>query len=135
MTGDLMRAFIATAVLCLAALACLTYAARSEPIYCYASYYWQGQKTANGESFKPDGKTCAHKTIQFHTKVKVTNLRNGKSTVCRVNDRGPYVAKRCVDLSRGAARDIGMLVAGVVPVSIEIVGCAPRLTGAALAGC
>jgi rare lipoprotein A len=93
----------------------------ADPIYCYASYYWQGQKTANGESYKPDGISCAHKTMRFGTVVRVTNLRNGKSTICRVNDRGPYIAKRCIDLSRGAARAVGMLEAGVVPVQIDII--------------
>jgi rare lipoprotein A len=101
-----------------------------------ASYYWQGTKTANGERYNPDGISCAHRTIQFGTKVRVTNKRNGKSVVCRVNDRGPAKwTGREIDLSRGAAREIGMLVAGVVPVRIEIVGCAPRLTGMLLARC
>lgn len=99
-----------------------TMIARSDPIYCYASYYWQDQKTATGERFKPEGITCAHKTIRFGTTLRVTNIRNGRSTTCRVNDRGPYIAKRCIDLSRGAARQVGMITAGVVPVKIEIVG-------------
>ena len=84
-----------------------------------ASYYWQGQRTANGEAFKPDGISCAHKTLPFNTRIRVTNLNNGKSVVCRVNDRGPFIAGRVVDLSRGAARAINMTGAGVVPVRVE----------------
>lgn len=126
-----MRVLLAALFLCLFFVT----PAGADTIYCYASYYWQGQKTATGENYKPDGMTCAHKTIRFGTMLKVTNLRNGKSTTCRVNDRGPYIAMRCIDLSRGAARAVGMLEAGVVPVEIEVVGCSPRLTGASLAGC
>jgi rare lipoprotein A (peptidoglycan hydrolase) len=85
-----------------------------------ASYYWQGQRTANGEAFKPDGISCAHKTLPFNTRIRVTNLNNGKSVVCRVNDRGPFIAGRVVDLSRGAAKVIGMLGSGVVPVDIQV---------------
>lgn len=85
-----------------------------------ASYYWQGQRTANGEAFKPDGISCAHKTLPFNTRIRVTNLNNGKSVVCRVNDRGPFIAGRVVDLSRGAARVVNMTGAGVVPVRLEV---------------
>ena len=85
-----------------------------------ASYYWQGQRTANGEAFEPDGISCAHKTLPFNTRIRVTNLNNGKSVVCRVNDRGPFIAGRVVDLSRGAARVIDMTGAGVVPVNLEV---------------
>lgn len=85
----------------------------------YASYYWQPQRTANGETFNPEALTAAHKTIPFGTKVRVTNLRNGKSVVVRINDRGPYVRGMTIDLSRAAARIVGMLVAGQVPVRIE----------------
>jgi rare lipoprotein A (peptidoglycan hydrolase) len=85
-----------------------------------ASYYWQGSRTASGETFKPDGVSCAHRTLPFGTKLRVTNQSNGKSVVCRVNDRGPFIAGRIVDLSRGAARQIGMLKVGVVPVTISI---------------
>lgn len=86
-----------------------------------ASYYWQGQRTANGEVFKPDGISCAHKTLPFNTRIRVTNSLNGKSVVCRVNDRGPFIKGRVVDLSRGAAKVVGMTKAGVVPVDIVIV--------------
>lgn len=84
-----------------------------------ASYYWQGQRTANGERFNPDGVSCAHRTAPFNTILTVTNLSNGKSVRCRVNDRGPFIKGRVVDLSRGAARAIGMISSGVVPVSVH----------------
>lgn len=116
----LLRILVVTAMLCAVVIAVLIVSAKADPIYCYASYYWQGQKTANGERFLPHGKTCAHKTMRFGTMIKVTNLRNGRSTTCRVNDRGPFIAKRCIDLAKGAAAEIGMLDAGVVPVKIEV---------------
>lgn len=85
-----------------------------------ASYYWQPQRLATGGWFNPEGITCAHKTLRFGTKVHVTNKHNGKSVVCVVNDRGPYIKGRVIDLSRGAARKIAMLNAGVVPVKLKV---------------
>lgn len=86
-----------------------------------ASYYYQGHTTANGERFNPDGISCAHKTLPFNTQVRVTNLNNGASIICRINDRGPFIKGREVDLSRGAARQIGMLGSGVARVTIEVI--------------
>lgn len=88
---------------------------------CKASYYWQGARTANGESFNPDGITAAHKTLPFNTKVKVTNQANGKSVIVRINDRGPFVAGRCLDLSRGAMVAIDGTSSGVANVTYEVV--------------
>lgn len=88
---------------------------------CKASYYWQGQMTANGEQFNTNDFTAAHKTLPFGTKVKVTNNANGKTTVVRINDRGPYVSGRCLDLSRAAMQAIGGTSAGVVTVTYQIV--------------
>ncbi len=87
-----------------------------------ASYYWQGQRTANGERFNTMAHTCAHRTLPFGTMLRVTNLRNGASTTCRVNDRGPFIRGRIVDLSTAGARQIGMVASGIVPVRIEVVG-------------
>lgn len=87
---------------------------------CEASNYWQGQMTANGEQFNPDAMTAAHKTLPFDTKVKVTNLSNGKSVVVRINDRGPYIGGRCIDLSRGSFAKIASPSAGVAQVKLEI---------------
>ena len=88
---------------------------------CKASYYWQGQMTATGERFNPNDLTAAHKTLKFGTKVKVTNPSNGKSVVVRINDRGPYIAGRCLDLSKAAMEAIGGTSAGVITVNWETV--------------
>ena len=89
---------------------------------CKASYYWQGQMTANGERFNPSDFTAAHKTLPFGTRVKVTNLSNSQTTVVRINDRGPYIAGRCLDLSKAAMQAIGGTSAGVITVAYEVVG-------------
>jgi len=86
-----------------------------------ASWYKMGTKTANGERFKPDGLTAAHRTLPFGTKVRVKNLRNGKTVVVRINDRGPFIKSRIIDVSKGAARKIGLIQAGVTKVSIKVV--------------
>jgi rare lipoprotein A len=65
-------------------------------------------KTANGERFNPSGLTTAHRTLPFGTRLRVTNPKNGRSVTVRVNDRGPFVKGRVLDLSQGAARAIGM---------------------------
>ncbi len=85
-----------------------------------ASYYWRGQRVASGGRFNPNAMTAAHKTLPFGTRVKVTNKRNGRSVVVTINDRGPFIRGRVIDLSKGAARVIQMTGAGVVPVSLEI---------------
>ncbi|MBO9152851.1 septal ring lytic transglycosylase RlpA family protein [Chitinophaga sp. GCM10012297] len=87
-----------------------------------ASYYadkFQGRKTASGETFKQNRMTAAHQTLPFGTKVKVTNLDNGKTIKVRVNDRGPFVSGRIIDLSKKAARKLGMVQAGVANVKIK----------------
>ena len=86
-----------------------------------ASYYWHATKTASGEPFDPEGMTCAHRTLEFNTTVRITNLRNGRSVICRVNDRGPFTRKRIIDLSRASARAIGLIQTGVAQVSLEII--------------
>ncbi len=88
-----------------------------------ASYYygrWIGRKTANGEIYRANDVTAAHKTLPFNTRVRVTNLRNNKSVVVRINNRGPYIKGRIIDLSIAAARQIEMTKAGVVPVKVEV---------------
>ena len=85
-----------------------------------ASYYWQPQRVASGGWFNPNALTAAHKTLPFGTRVRVTNLRNGRSVVVRINDRGPYIRGRIIDLSRRAATVVGMRKAGVVPVRVQV---------------
>jgi rare lipoprotein A len=87
-----------------------------------ASWYggkFQGRKTASGEIFDTNLFTAAHKTLPFGTVVRVTNLSNGQTTVVRINDRGPFVSGRIIDLSRAAATAIGMAGSGVARVRVE----------------
>jgi rare lipoprotein A (peptidoglycan hydrolase) len=86
-----------------------------------ASYYWQDQMTASGERFNKHDHTAAHKTLPLGTRVRVTNLTNGKTTVVRINDRGPFKPGRVIDLSEAAAADIAMKDVGLVRVAIEVV--------------
>lgn len=87
-----------------------------------ASYYWQGQQTASGARFNPSAMTAAHRTLPFGTRVLVTNKANGKTVVVTINDRGPFIGGRIIDLSRGAAQAISMTGMGVAPVSISVLG-------------
>jgi rare lipoprotein A len=87
---------------------------------CGASYYTGGGNTASGEPFNTNDFTAAHKTLPFNTRVRVTNVANGKSTVVRINDRGPFVVGRCLDLSRAAFGAIASLGAGVITVKYEV---------------
>lgn len=89
-----------------------------------ASFYamiYQGKKTASGEAFNQSAKTAAHKTLPFGTRVNVTNTDNGKSVTVRVNDRGPFVRGRVIDLSQTAFKSIGSLEEGIIPVKITVV--------------
>jgi len=83
-----------------------------------ASYYKHGARTANGERFNPNGYTAAHRTLPFGTKVLVTNVKTGKSVIVRINDRGPFIKSRIIDVSYGAAKVLGMTGAGVATVKI-----------------
>ncbi|AWW30108.1 septal ring lytic transglycosylase RlpA family protein [Echinicola strongylocentroti] len=87
-----------------------------------ASYYankFNGRKTASGERYQPGKMTAAHRSLPFGTVVKVKNLRNGKTVKVRINDRGPFVRGRIIDLSKKAARQLDMIRAGVVPVEVR----------------
>jgi rare lipoprotein A len=84
-----------------------------------------GRRTASGERYNPEALTLAHKTLPFGTRVKVTNPNNKKSVTLRVNDRGPTQADRVGDVSLAAARQLGMLRAGVIDAELEVVGAAP----------
>jgi rare lipoprotein A len=89
-----------------------------------ASYYaekFHGKRTSNGEIFNMNDLTCAHESLPSDTILKVTNLSNGKSVQVRVNDRGPFVAGREIDLSKAAAKKIGMITSGTAKVKIQIV--------------
>ncbi len=89
-----------------------------------ASFYamkYQSRKTASGERFDQSANTAAHKELPFGTKVKVTNVKNGNSVIVRINDRGPFVSGRIIDLSRSAFSSIGNTSEGVIEVKIEVV--------------
>ena len=89
-----------------------------------ASWYggrFHGRLTANGETYDMNAATAAHKTLPFNTVVRVVDLDTGRQTVVRVNDRGPFVEGRVIDLSRAAAQELGMMASGVARVRLEIV--------------
>jgi rare lipoprotein A len=89
-----------------------------------ASYYadkHQNRKTANGELYKHNLKTAAHKKLPFGSNVKVTNMSNGKSVIVKINDRGPFVKGRVIDLSKSAFSSIGSTSSGLINVKIEVI--------------
>jgi len=95
------------------------------PEYGTASWYgpnFDHRATASGEKFSIHLRTAAHRNLPLGTRVIVTNLANGRALIVRINDRGPYVAGRVIDLSQRAARELAMVHSGLVPVRIEIVG-------------
>ena len=88
-----------------------------------ASYYGdelRGNPTASGEPFNPEGYTAAHRSLPLGSRLRVTNLTNGESVVVRVNDRGPFSGHRVIDVSKGAARELGMLGGGTTRVRLEL---------------
>lgn len=90
-----------------------------------ASYYankFNGRKTASGQIFSNSKMTAAHKSLRFGTKVKVTNKKNGKSAIFVINDRGPFVKGRVIDVSSAGAAALGFKQAGVAPVKVEVLG-------------
>lgn len=86
----------------------------------WASFYTCCKTTANGERFNKLGLTAAHRSLKFGTRVKVTNIKTGKSVIVRINDRGPFIKGRIIDLSLGAARVIGLNKSGVARVKIAV---------------
>jgi rare lipoprotein A len=87
-----------------------------------ASFYWQGHTTASGAHFNPEGMTAAHRSLPFGTRVRVTHLGNGRTVEVRINDRGPFIGGRIIDLSRGAAGVLGMHGQGVARVQVTVLG-------------
>ena len=109
---------LTTILLCFFILSC------SRPIVEQgkASYYadkYKGRKTSSGETYRHRKMTAAHRTLPFGTKVKVTNLQNGKKVKVRINDRGPFIPGRIIDLSKKAARKLDMVNDGVVQVEMK----------------
>ena len=91
-------------------------------IASFYGYDFSGNKTASGERFNPEAMTAAHRTLPFGTRVRVTNPRNGRSVIVRINDRGPFIRGRVIDLSYGAARVLGIIRRGIAPVRIQVLG-------------
>jgi rare lipoprotein A len=86
-----------------------------------ASFYTEGQQTASGEKFNTNDLTAAHPTLPFGTRLRVTNVTTGRSVTVRVNDRGPYVPGRVVDVSHSAANALGMVESGIAKVKLDVV--------------
>ncbi|MGH6855121.1 MAG: septal ring lytic transglycosylase RlpA family protein [Aestuariivirga sp.] len=93
----------------------------SKTLNGYASFYKHGLRTANGERFNPLDLTAAHRSLPFGTRVKVTNMKTGKTVVVRINDRGPFIRNRVIDLSLGAAKAVGLTRSGVARVKVVVV--------------
>ena len=114
---------VGTIVFCLGLATVLGAQAREEhgiaSVYATASDGHAGKKTANGEITRAGGLTAAHKTLPFNTRVKVTNKKNGKSVVVRINDRGPFIKGRVIDLTPTAASQIGFN--GLAPVVVTVI--------------
>ena len=111
--------FIALFTLC--NIFTLTIQAQSDGKASYYSNGLHGRKMSNGERYDCNAFTCAHRTLPFGTRLKITNPRNGKSVIVRVTDRGPFVRGRVVDLSYAAARELGTITSGVAYVKVELV--------------
>ncbi|MBV7528688.1 septal ring lytic transglycosylase RlpA family protein [Chitinophaga sp. sic0106] len=111
-------AFIAMAGMLLCCTACSKKVTQSGKASYYADKF-DGRKTASGETFHQNAMTAAHPSLPFGTRLKVTNLANGKTVKVRVNDRGPFAKGRIIDLSRKAARKLGMISTGVATVEIK----------------
>ena len=120
---------VSALVLGLATAVCLTAAGEAAAgSQCgKAAWYDLGGRTASGEPADGDGFSAAHRTLPFGTRVKVENLSNGKAVVVRVNDRGPFVGGRVIDVSRAAAVKIGLIRAGVAKVRVTVVDGDPDM--------
>jgi rare lipoprotein A len=125
-SGRSRLASAAAFVLVVASLGCATTGpwagGRSEQVGI-ASYYGRehdGRRTASGEVFDMNGMTAAHRTLPFGTRVRVTNLANGREVTVRINDRGPFRRGRILDLSYGAARKLGIVGRGVAKVRVAV---------------
>jgi len=116
-----MKYFLRRQGATLAAVMIIAFAPEAAQAQCgSASWYALTSKTASGERMNPSALTAAHRNLPFGTKVKVINRRNGKAIVVRINDRGPFVRGRILDLSKAAAAKLGFLRSGHTPVCLEV---------------
>jgi len=95
-------------------------AAKQRGLSSWYGRHFHGKKTASGEAFDMHAMTAAHRTLPFQTRVRVTNLANGRQVIVRINDRGPHRADRLIDLSQGAARALGFSGKGLARVELEV---------------
>lgn len=114
------RAGVCAIVLAAGALALTSSGAAA--ICGMASWYNYGKLTANGEAFRPSGMTAAHRSLPFGTRVEVKDMSSGRSVTVRINDRGPFIGGRIIDLTQGAARRLGFEQRGLTHVCIRPVG-------------
>lgn len=125
-----MQAFgLAAAVLCAVAGLQVSEAEASASQCGKASWYKMGHTTASGERMNARALAGAHRSLPFGTKVRVKNLANGKSVVVRINDRGPFVRGRVIDVTQAAAERLGMIRSGVARVQVTVVGGKGKLGG------
>ena len=114
---SILGAAMAAAVISL----CVPTSASADPVSRgQASFYSYDQSTASGERFNPNALTAAHRTLPFGTKVRVTDTKTRKSVVVRINDRGPFIKGRIIDVSRSAAQQLGMIGRGVAQVEVQV---------------
>ena|SRR6478609_5806036 len=112
-----MKSFLLLLLICLSFAACKT--VKQDGVASYYADKFDGRQTASGAIFSQNKLTAAHRTLPFGTKVKVTNIGNGKTVKVTINDRGPFVQGRTIDLSKRAAQKIGMLQQGVAQVQLK----------------
>lgn len=103
-----------------------SYSAYQEGVASYYADEFHGRKTSNGETFDMNKLTAAHRSLPFNSVVKVTNLTNGKSVIVRINDRGPFVDDRIIDLSLAGAKAIDMIGTGTASVTLEVLEFGPE---------
>ncbi|QRG05474.1 septal ring lytic transglycosylase RlpA family protein [Xanthobacter dioxanivorans] len=116
-----IRVVLSCVALSVSAAMAASSTARADTSTGIASYYWQGRSTASGERFNPSAMTAAHRSLPFGTKVRVTNLRNGRSIVVRINDRGPFTRGRIIDVSKAAASELGFTGNGITRVHLAVI--------------
>ena len=113
--------FLAALIIAATTLTSFSPASAANPSCGRASWYALTSKTASGERMDPSKLTAAHPRLRFGTKVEVLNQRNGKSVIVRINDRGPFVKGRIIDVSKAAANHLGMIKSGVAKVCYRVI--------------
>ena len=121
LNASIVVLFLAVLLTVAATLASISQASAADPSCGRASWYALTSKTASGERMDPSKLTAAHPRLRFGTKVEVVNARNGKSVVVRINDRGPFIKGRIIDVSKAAAGQLGMIKSGVAKVCYRVI--------------